>query len=117
MIITFIIILVLYRRYAPIGQAFCQLTGQEILLDVGNYQTVFKDPVDNAIKIPYGYLKRYFKEIPNKKIIIIAEDYPEKNLAIRFLHQKGYQVKEYIIIDGERENAQSLRCLNKCLHE
>jgi rhodanese-related sulfurtransferase len=119
-ILTILILMMgaaLYRRYVPVGQPLNhQLTGQEILLDVRDIQTAFKDPVDRALEIPYGYLKRYYKEIPDKKIVIIAEDFIEKNLAIRFLRKKGYQVKDFIIIDHESEKAHTMKCLNKCLH-
>ena len=104
----------LFKRYVPAGHPYTsELSYKDVILDVRDYQITFKDPVDGAIQIPYGYLKRYYKEIPHKNIVIMAGDLIEKNLAIRFLHKRGYQVKGFIIINEKRKS--SNQCLNKCL--
>ncbi|WP_156972764.1 hypothetical protein [Mesobacillus selenatarsenatis] len=56
-----------------------------------------KNPVNGAINIPCGYLKRYIKEIPNRHIVIIASNELEKNFGARLLKKYGYNVKGYTI--------------------
>lgn len=89
--------LTLYRRYFPVGNATFKQSEHDVLLDVRDYHIVYKDVISGAITLPYGYLKRYYREIPQKNVIVIAENKLEKNLAIRFLKQKGYHVKGYIL--------------------
>ncbi len=71
-------------------------TADTVLLDVRDYQTTFKQPIEGAMNIPYPYLNRFYKEIPQANIIIVATDTVEKNLTIRFLKKRGYQISGFM---------------------
>lgn len=90
----------MYKRYIPIVDTpliseFTPTT-DTVLLDLRDYQTTFKKPIEGAMNIPYAYLNRYYKEIPRGNIIIVATDTVEKNLAIRLLKNKGYQISGFM---------------------
>lgn len=99
--IAIIIGIFIYRRYIPIINIplipHFSATKDMVILDVRDYQTIDKDPVDGALNIPYPYLNRYYNEIPKGKIVIIATDSLEKNLAIRFLKKRGYKINGFMI--------------------
>lgn len=90
----------IYKRYIPIvniPRIFdLKRTTDSVLLDVRDYQTTFKEPVEGAINIPYAYLNRFYKDIPQVNIIVVATDTVEKNLAVRFLKKKGYQISGFM---------------------
>lgn len=90
----------IYKRYIPILNipliSDFKPTTDTVLLDVRDYQTTFKEPIDGAINIPYAYLNRFYKEIPQTSIIIVATDTVEKNLAIRLLKKRGYQISGFM---------------------
>ncbi|MEO2076235.1 MAG: sulfurtransferase [Bacillus sp. (in: firmicutes)] len=98
-----LIIFSIYQRYVPVRgispvQNFTD-NGEFVLLDLRDYQTTSKEEIPNAVNIPYAYLKRYYKEIPNKKLLIIASDSIEKNLAIRFLRKRNFSIQGFMILD------------------
>ncbi|WML60496.1 sulfurtransferase [Neobacillus sp. PS2-9] len=112
-VIGALIILSIYQRYVPvIGISSVQNFtdhGELLLLDLRDYQTSSKKVIPNSINIPYAYLKRYYKEIPNKKLLIIASDSIEKNLAIRFLRKRQFSIHGFMILDEKRsENKWSM---------
>ncbi|KAB8138979.1 hypothetical protein F9U64_02435 [Gracilibacillus oryzae] len=91
-----------YVRYVPIKGIPClestNNSDQEIVtLDIRDYQYSFSDEIAHAIVIPVPYLKRYYHEIPARKVHIVATDHLEKNIAIRFLKNKGFEVIGYTI--------------------
>jgi hypothetical protein len=90
-----------YQRYAPVLGVYkvndYSMFEKEFILDLRDYQTTAKEPINNSINIPYAYLKRFYKEIPTNKLMIIATDSVEKNLAIRFLIKKKFKVTGYLI--------------------
>jgi len=91
----------LYRRYVPVCGVPCReflaehSIGNDILLDIRDYNTASKTPISGSLSIPAAYLPRYMGEIPGKQVHIVASDRLEKNWAIRVLRKKGYQVTGY----------------------
>lgn len=101
----------IYRRYIPIHGISAVsdnwMHEEAVLLDLRDYQTTYKCPICHSVNIPFAYLKRYHQEIPNnKKIIILASDTVEKNLAIRFLIRKNFAVQGYMIMNEKRGEKQ-----------
>ncbi|OIK13392.1 hypothetical protein BIV59_06300 [Bacillus sp. MUM 13] len=105
----------IYKRYVPVSHPFTGKCDKETLLDVRVYQDIFNDPVLGAIEIPYGYLKRCHREIPDKELIIVAGDVIEKNLACRFLKKKGYRIKGYMIKSEKEFRSMTSEGLCKCM--
>jgi rhodanese-related sulfurtransferase len=107
-IIGAVIIVSIYQRYIPvIGISSVQNVpdhGELVLLDIRDYQTSSKEVIPNSVNLPYAYLKRYYKEIPKKKLLIIASDSIEKNLAIRFLKKRKFSIYGFIILDENRRD-------------
>ncbi|WP_163537176.1 hypothetical protein [Gracilibacillus sp. YIM 98692] len=94
----------LYIRYVPIKGVPCvdpkeKGVQEKIAVDIRDYQKASNDPVAHAIVMPVPYIKRYYNEIPSKTIFVIASDHLEKNIAIRLLKSKGFQVVGYTLTD------------------
>lgn len=100
----------LYSRHYPIKGVPCMDEKQSkekndsITLDIRDYNTSSKESINDSIFIPIAYLKRYHHEIPSKYIYLIASDKIEKNLGIRFLSQRGYQVIGYKLANCNCKN-------------
>jgi hypothetical protein len=103
----FLILIVLigiyaYKRYVPVfgvSEVFSYYIEEDVIvLDLRDYQSTFNEPIPGSTNIPYSYLRRYYKEIPKRKLLIIATDALEKNLAIRFLLKKKFLVFGFKII-------------------
>jgi rhodanese-related sulfurtransferase len=111
-ILIFIILLVIFvfKRYVPVYGVSAILDHEMVedifLLDLRNYQSAFNEPIPGATNIPYAYLKRYYREIPQKKLLILASDSTEKNLAIRFLLKRKYQIFGFKNLDSKRIGSQ-----------
>lgn len=105
-----IIVTEIYKRYVPVHgiSSVSQDLFQEnvVLLDLRDYQTTYKCPICHSVNIPFAYLKRYYEEIPDKKIIVLASDTVEKNLAIRFLIRKNFAIQGYMIMNEKRGEKQ-----------
>ncbi|WP_010284838.1 rhodanese-like domain-containing protein [Bacillus timonensis] len=92
----------LYKRYFPVVGIHCDdelninLMDIEII-DVRDYNISYKDVIDKSINIPVAYLERYCYEIPDKKVHVVASTRLEKNVAIRILRRKGFQVTGYTV--------------------
>lgn len=89
-----------YKRYYPIKGVPCinkkKLKAQDIVvLDIRNYNETTDDFSIHIINIPYAYLKRFYLEIPQGKIHVIAVDRLELNLGLRFLIKKGFIINSY----------------------
>jgi rhodanese-related sulfurtransferase len=100
-----ILISVMYKRYYPIYRVPCLPTTELqdrniVVLDIRDYNEASSKPVLHSINIPYAYLKRHYKEIPNRTIHVIASDRLERNLGLRFLTRKGFHVKSYYLMDS-----------------
>lgn len=96
LILIVIIGIYAYKRYVPVfgvSEVISYSIEEDVVvLDLRDYQSTFNEPISESLNIPYSYLKRYYKEIPKRKLLIIATDAIEKNLAIRFLLRKKFQV-------------------------
>ncbi|MGG5254277.1 sulfurtransferase [Neobacillus sp. SM06] len=106
LILVILISIDLFKRYVPVT-GISDLTEERIhdsavLLDLRDYQTTYKCPICHSVNIPFAYLKRYYREIPNKKVIVLASDTVEKNLAIRFLLKKKFQIEGFMVINEKR---------------
>lgn len=69
------------------------------IVDVRDYNNLSTMIVSNAIVIPIPYLKRYYHEIPTKKVHLIAGSQLEKNIGIRFLQKNGFDVTGYSLAE------------------
>jgi len=93
----------MYNRYFPVFSVQClhlkDLKRDRIkIIDVREYNESYRYPINGAINIPIGYLKRNLKEIPKGDIHVVVSSSLEKNYAIRFLRHKGYRVVSYTVI-------------------
>ncbi|WML44733.1 sulfurtransferase [Neobacillus sp. PS3-40] len=102
LILIVIIGIYAYKRYVPVfgvSEVISYSIEEDVVvLDLRDYQSTFNEPISESLNIPYSYLKRYYKEIPKRKLLIIATDAIEKNLAIRFLLRKKFQVIGFKVI-------------------
>jgi len=94
----------LYIRYIPVRgvrcTTLCNNDDRSIqIVDVRDYNLSYKDPIPTAITMPVAYLKRNYHEIPKMKIHIVAADQLEKNISIRFLRKRGYDVIGYAVTE------------------
>jgi len=92
----------LFFRYYPIyglhdiDKAEIEINSQ-FVIDVRDYNEAYKDLVDPGINIPIAYLKRYYSEIPNKDLVVVASNCMERNVGVRILRKKGFKVIGYTI--------------------
>jgi rhodanese-related sulfurtransferase len=111
--------MMLYKRYFPIlGIPYIQNwknreTNHLVIIDVRDYNVSYKNPVQGVINIPIAYLNRYFNEIPNRDILVIASTSLEKNVGIRLLRRKGFHVIGYTLTGNFRinENQKELKSI------
>lgn len=94
----------LYKRYFPVhGVRYYTLTDLELdeikIIDVRDFTESYMNPITGSINIPLAYLKRNLNEIPDRKLHVVGSNKVDKNVAIRFLRQKGFHVKEYTIMN------------------
>ena len=111
LLILFIIVGIdLFKRYVPVSGisdlSENKIHDNAVLLDLRDYQTTYKCPICHSVNIPFAYLKRYYHEIPGKKVIVLASDTVEKNLAIRFLIKKKFQIEGFMVINEKRGEKQ-----------
>lgn len=99
----FIIFLMLntYKRYFPVKSVPFIRNGSRrsntLTLDIRDYNARKNNHSHEILNIPYGYLKRYNKEIPDLNIHLIASSKLELNLGLRFLRKKGYKIVSFEI--------------------
>jgi hypothetical protein len=91
------ILFIAYRRYYPVKRIQCirESEAKELgrtVVDIRHYHEVH-DSI--SIVIPYAYLKRFYSEIPQGSVHLIAGDRVELNLGVRFLRKKGFEVRSY----------------------
>ncbi|WAA13332.1 rhodanese-like domain-containing protein [Fervidibacillus halotolerans] len=100
-----------YKRYVPIqGIDFREIDTIDrrediVLLDIRDYQEAAKDEIPGSINIPFAYLKRFYREIPNKKIHLIASNCMEKNIGVRYLKKYGFSVQSYTVKEQKCKNS------------
>jgi len=80
-----------YRRYYPVKGIQCMraFEAKELgrtVVDIRHYHEVHDS---GGLVIPYAYLKRFYSEIPQGSVHLIAGDRVESNLGVRFLRKKG----------------------------
>lgn len=102
-LIVGLVIVFMFLRYLPVLGVRCiqlfELDEKDVIVvDVRDYNQAYKDSF-HSINIPVAYLNRYFHEIPDKQIHVVATNQLEKNISIRFLRKKGYHVKSYTLTD------------------
>jgi rhodanese-related sulfurtransferase len=110
--------LFVYKRYFPVYSVpkITELTNNKelVLLDLRDYHSTFNEPIEGSLNIPFSYLRRYHKEIPKSNLIIIASDFIEKNLAIRFLLRRKFSISGFIILDDKvKEGLRQWIIINK----
>lgn len=91
-----------YTRYVPIKGIPCveidkKRNREKLTVDIRDYQEADNDKVAEAVVIPIPYLRRHFHEIPSRSVHIVASNHVEKNLAIRFLKHKGFEITGYTL--------------------
>ncbi|PGT84831.1 MULTISPECIES: hypothetical protein [Bacillaceae] len=69
------------------------------VVDVRDYNNLSTMKNFDSIVIPIAYLRRYFHEIPNKRVHLIAGNQLEKNMGVRFLQKNGFQVTGYSLTE------------------
>jgi hypothetical protein len=117
LLILILVLYSLYKRYYPIHGVHCvalnDLDLDKInILDVRDFIEAYKNPIEGAISIPVAYLKRNLDEIPNRNLHVIGLTHIDKNVSIRLLKQKGFQVSGYTIVG---HNQKPSKCKNQCL--
>ncbi|UNT71643.1 sulfurtransferase (plasmid) [Bacillus sp. N447-1] len=101
--LTIVFVRILFRRYFPIFGIPCisnpgNLNHHNgVMLDTRNYNDSSYDSVPGSIQIPYAYLARYYHEIPKEPIHLIVNNTLDRNLSIRFLREKGFEIKSYTL--------------------
>jgi hypothetical protein len=120
LILTLLVILViLYKRYFPVLGVKCSqleeldLTKLEIL-DVRDYNESYKNPIEGALNIPIAYLKRHISEIPHRELHLVVSSLLEKNVGIRALKHKGYQIVGYSFVSQNNLNECHLEVKVNC---
>lgn len=92
----------LYQRYFPVVGVKCmhpeKVSTDTILLDIRDYNDAYKLEADRKENIPLPYLKRFSDEIKGKNIVVISSDIVGKNLCVRLLKKKGFDIKGYYIM-------------------
>ncbi|MFZ3578329.1 hypothetical protein [Virgibacillus sp. DJP39] len=123
-IITFFILMVLYRRHMPvwgIGE-LREISNvlydrvDVVILDIRDYQTSIKNQIVNAYCLPLPYLNRHYTDLPiEKDIIVVASDQVEVNLGARFLRKKGYNVVGFYLPSQVRKDSYNygVQCANE----
>lgn len=101
-----------YNRYVPIRKIPCNKTGfhepDTIILDIRDYNVKGNVIKNEALNIPYAYLKRYRSDISQGNIHVIASNRIEVNLGIRFLIRKGFHVRSYELTNESCEDHRRL---------
>lgn len=99
LIISLCLVVFSFNRYMPVRNVHAVETGGKdvVLVDLRDFQDSAKYPVNGAINIPCGYVKRFRREIPNRHIVIIASNNMEKNYGARLLKKYGFTVEGYMI--------------------
>lgn len=94
-----------YRRFMPLHgmEKRCLEhvdAGAVTILDIRPYN-ISNEEVPGAMNLPYAYLMRNYKEIPDQPIHLVASDALEKNLGARFLQRKGFEVVSYSLVEKD----------------
>jgi hypothetical protein len=66
-----------------------------VLVDVRDYHIATKHPVEDVTQLPFAYVKRHYREIKSKDIVIVVSDQLLLNLSVRFFKSKGFNIIGY----------------------
>lgn len=97
-----------YRRFMPLRgmkkECLEDVDSKTLtILDIRPYN-ISNEEVPGAMNLPFSYLMRSHKEIPDQPIHLIASDAIEKNMGARFLQKKGFNVVSYSLT-GQNSNS------------
>jgi rhodanese-related sulfurtransferase len=111
--------IITFKRYFPILGLKCIKWGEFDkkninVIDVRDYNDSYKEPIPGAINIPIAYLNRYYLEIPNVDLYIVASDSVEKNIGIRLLRKKGFRVIGCSIQSNENKLSIKNNTISNC---
>ena len=100
-----------YRRFMPLRgmkkECLERVDSQAVtILDIRPYN-ISNEEVPGAMNLPFSYLMRSHKDIPEQPIHLIASDAIEKNLGARFLQKKGFDIVSYSL--AEQNDGSDLR--------
>ena len=96
-----------YRRFMPLRgmkkECLEDVDSKSLtILDIRPYN-ISHGEVPEAMNLPFSYLMRSHKDIPDQPIHLLASDAIEKNLGARFLQKKGFKVVSYSLT-GQNSN-------------
>lgn len=108
-LIVVIILYSIYKRYiTPCGIKEVDeesMFDQNIeVLDLRDFHHSNRLPYKGATNIPFPYLKRYYKDLKEIRICVIASDITDINLSSRFLKSKGYDVIGYYLLSEQKKS-------------
>jgi len=69
------------------------------VVDIRDYNVSYKSPILGAINIPVSYINRHYTDISKSDLIVVASNRLEKNVGVRLLRQKGFNIVGYILFD------------------
>jgi rhodanese-related sulfurtransferase len=103
---SIVILFILYKRYFPVLGVKCYQLGELDLtklkiIDVRDYNVSYKNPIEDSLNIPLGYLKRNINEIPHRDLHLVVSSLLEKNVGARVLRQKGFRVVGYSFVSNK----------------
>jgi len=103
------VIYVFIQRYVPVYNtsymgAFQNAQNAFTVIDLRDYIIAAHSPVKGAYEIPLAHLKRHTDQIPNNKIVVVASDPVEKNIGVRMLKRKGFDVVGFHYPEKNRGN-------------
>ncbi|MEK3988240.1 hypothetical protein [Robertmurraya sp. FSL R5-0851] len=91
----------LFERYFPVYSVVYipreEIETKSTIIDLRDYNQSSKFSIPGSVNIPVAYLNRFSTDIPNRKLYIIASNNLERNVGIRLLRRKGFQVIGYTL--------------------
>lgn len=104
LLLILVLTIVLYKRYFPVFGVQCIHPLDLdldciVVIDIRDYNESHHHRIEGSTNIPIAYLKRNVNEVPNGDLHLIASSLLEKNIGIRFLRSRGFQVSGYTIME------------------
>ncbi|MGD6965785.1 hypothetical protein ACQCVP_05105 [Rossellomorea vietnamensis] len=105
-IIVSTIMVAMYNRYFPVKGVQCSTeipaeTESILILDVRDYNQSSANPVPHAVNLPVAYIKRNWDDVAATRIHVAASTPLEKNMSIRMLRRKGFEVAGYTLTEKQ----------------
>ncbi|RIW34721.1 hypothetical protein D3H55_09425 [Bacillus salacetis] len=96
----------LYKRYIPVAgvkqyDAAPAETDSIQILDVRDYNQSSHNPIPQALNLPVAYMNRNWHELSGIRIHVVASTKLEKNMSIRILKRKGYEVAGFTLTEQQ----------------